>query len=80
MCWPVIPIVISVLQEKKPELPGRLRRDDRAWSTTLSTILETTEAIDLDSWSGCVTIFAITTALVIHVPSHIEALRLLITY
>ena len=65
---------------EKPELPGRLGRDDRAWSTTLSAVLETAEAIDLDSWSGCVAIFAITPALVIHAPSHMEALRLLITY
>ena len=27
-------------------------------------------AIDLDSWSGCVAIFAIIPALVTHVPSH----------
>ena len=45
-------------------------RDAKAWSTALSTALETLEAIDLDSWSGCVAIFAIIPALVTHVPSH----------
>ena len=32
--------------------------------------LETAKAIDLDSWSGCVAIFAIIPALATHVPSH----------
>ena len=40
------------------------------WGAALSTALETLEAIDLDSWSGCVAIFAIIPALVTHVPSH----------
>jgi len=60
--------------------PGRLGRDDKAWSTALSTALQTTEAIDLDRWSGCVAIFAITPALVLQGPSHMDALRLLINY
>ena len=59
---------------------GRLGRDDKASSTALSTALETAEAIDLESWSGCVAIFAIIPALVTHVPSHMDVLRLLITY
>jgi len=71
---------ISCVAGAKPELLGRLGRDDKAWSTALSTALENAEAIDLDSWSGCVAIFAITPALVTHVPSHMDALRLLITY
>ena len=60
----------SCVAAAKPELPGRLGRDAKAWSTALSTALETAEAIDLDSWSGCVAIFAIIPALVTHVPSH----------
>ena len=64
----------------KPELLGRLERDDKAWSITLFTALETAEAIDLDSWSGCVAIFVITPMLVTHMPSHMDVLRLLITY
>ena len=32
-------------------------RDAKAWSTALSTALETLEAIDLDSWFGCVALF-----------------------
>ena len=54
----------SCVAGAKPELPGRLGIDDKAWSTALSTALDTAEAIDLDSWSGCVSIFAITPALV----------------
>ena len=39
----------SCVAGAKPELPGRLGRDAKAWSTALSTALETVEAIDLDS-------------------------------
>ena len=39
----------SCVAAAKPELPGRLGRDAKAWSTALSTALETLEAIDLDS-------------------------------
>ena len=41
-----IPLVIA---GAKSELPGRHGRDAKAWSTALSTALETAEAIDLDS-------------------------------
>ena len=44
--------------------------NEKSCSFALSTALETLEAIDLDSWSGCVAIFAIIPALVTHVPSH----------
>ena len=70
----------SCVAGAKPELPGRLGRDDKASSNTLSTALETAEAIDIDNWSGCVAIFAIIPALVTHVPSHMGVLWLLITY
>ena len=70
----------SCVAGARPELSRRLGRDDKASSTALSTALETAEAIDLKSWSGCVAIFAIIPALVTHVPSHMDVLRLLITY
>ena len=66
----------SCVAGAKPELPGRL---DKASSTALSTALDTAEVIDLDR-SGCEAIFAIIPALGTHVTSHMDVLRLLITY
>ena len=70
----------SCVAGAKPELSGRLGRDDKASSTALSTALETAEAIDLDSWSGCVAIFAIIPALVTHVVVPKSHGRVAVTY
>ena len=39
----------SCVAGTKPEMPGRLGRDAKTWSTALSTALETAEATVLDS-------------------------------